>query len=128
MTNAVHIVNGLPKSIATGNGDLAETSFAMSNNVTSFTDITGFLFGNNVRTFRALVSTTFISTATLVDHFEIIGTHIIGNWRISVNTSGGDQLSIEFDITSSGQLQYKVGNYSPFTSGTLHFRAETLTV
>ena len=48
-------------------------------------------------------------------------------WDISQSTNG-DVSQVLFDITASGQLQYKSGNLAGFVSGTLKVRAITTSI
>jgi len=118
-------VGGLP---APSGGDISETSFAGANNVTIFTDITGFAFANGtVRAFDALVSVTVDAAADLYSVVTLHGIQKGADWEISIKSVGDDAL-VEFDITTSGQIQYKSDNYLGFVSLTVKFRAITVSV
>lgn len=105
-------------------GDIAETSFAFSNNQVAAADITGFAFANGVvRSFEAQVSVALDATADLFEEFEISGIQKGANWDISVE-SVGDLSGILFTITNAGQVQYTSENKAGFVSGTMKFRAQ----
>jgi hypothetical protein len=103
-------------------GDILETSFTFSNNVGSLTDITGFKLTNGVtRSFEALISIDR-SGDGLFEKIDIEGIRKSGSWDISISGTGDDS-GIEFDMTTSGQLQYTASNLT--SGGTMKFRAIT---
>ena len=103
-------------------GDILETSFAVVNNITTLTDITGFAFANgSVRSFEAQVSIDRAGD-NLYEKFDIEGIQKAGSWEISVE-SVGDDSGIEFDIDATGQVQYTATNLT--SGGTLKFRSIT---
>jgi hypothetical protein len=103
-------------------GDILETSFTFSNNVGSLTDITGFKLTNGVtRSFEALISIDR-SGDGLFEKIDIEGIRKSGSWDISISGTGDDS-GIEFDMTTSGQLQYTASNLT--SGGTMKFRAVT---
>jgi len=109
-------------------GDLNETSFGASNNVSVATNITSFVFSNSVvRSFIAQVSIIVNATSPLYAVYEIKGIQKSSSWEISQDYTG-DSTGYTFSITSSGQLQYTNLNYSGFTSSVLKFRATTLSI
>lgn len=104
-------------------GDIIETSFSLSNNQVSASDITNFVFTNaSVRSFTAYVSVEIDADTDLYEAFEIKGIQKSTDWSIST-TAMGDDSQVTFSITSSGQLQYTSGNYTNFSSGLIKFRA-----
>lgn len=105
-------------------GDIEETSFNMSNNIVSPTNITGFLFGSGVRSFKALVSVEIDATSDLFESFELLGIRRGTDFQMSVE-SVGDSSQVVFSITSGGQVQYTSGNISGFSTGVIRFRAIT---
>lgn len=106
-------------------GDISETSFAMSANVTIPADVTGLSFSNaTVRSFDALVSVEIDATAGLYETFRILGIQKNGSWDISVEATGDDS-QVDFTITSAGQIQYTSIAYAGFVSGSIKFRAIT---
>jgi len=110
------------------NTDIPETSFNINNNQNTFDDVVGFNVPNtSVRAFKGDIS-VFINAATnLYAKYEIEGINKGTSWEL-VQSYIGDDSEIIFDITPSGQLQYKSGNYAGFISGILKFRVTTLQV
>lgn len=120
-----NLLAGLPVA---STGDINETSFAITNNTITATDITGFLFNNaNVRSFEALVSVEIDATADLFESVRILGIQKGSGWEIALS-SVGDTSDVVFTITASGQLQYTCANYAGFVSGSIKFRAITTSV
>lgn len=104
-------------------GDIKETSFSISNNQSSFVDITGFVFADtSVRSFKALASVEVFATSNLYQVNEITGIQKDGGWEIS-QMSTGDNAQVIFSITNLGQMQYISNLISGFTSGKIKFRA-----
>jgi hypothetical protein len=117
-------------AIGTGGspGDISETSFTAANNQASPANITGFAFSNAVvRSFEALVGVQIDATADLFESFKIIGIQKGSSWDISVISTGDDSL-VTFSITTAGQMQYTSSNYDGFVTGSIKFRALTLSV
>lgn len=109
-------------------GDINETSFAMSNNVTAAADVTGLAFANGVvRSFEALVSVEIDATTDLYEVYKLNGIQKGASWDMSVESTG-DNSQVNFTITSAGQVQYTSGNLAGFVSGDIKFRAITLSV
>ncbi len=110
-------------------GDIREeTSFSLTNNQSVAADVTGFSFANGtVRAFKALVSVHIDATTDLYEVIEITGIQKSSDWSISV-VDQGDDSGVDFSITSAGQLQYTSDNYSGFSSGTIKFRAFSLSI
>jgi len=112
-------------------GDLFyEQLFLANNNQIIPSNITGFLFNNNlVRYFEAIVSVSIIATNNLVGGYKINGiqTNSIGNWLLNTNFIG-QNTGIQFSINTSGNIQYISSNISGFISNTIKFRALTLSI
>lgn len=108
-------------------GDIEETSFSLANNQASPANVTGFLFGVSVRSFKALVSVQIDATSDLFESFELLGIQRGTDFQMSVE-SVGDNSQIAFSITTGGQVQYTSGNITGFSSGIIKFRAITTTV
>jgi hypothetical protein len=109
-------------------GDISETSFSMANNVTVAANVTSLAFANGtVRSFEALVSVQIDATADLFEVFKLHGIQKGASWDMSVESTG-DNSQVVFTITAAGQVQYTSGNVAGFVSGTMKFRAITLTV
>jgi len=121
-TDQAPSVDSVKAYIGFSGGDITEQSFTFSNNVGTLTDIVGFSFTNGVvRSFEAQVSIDR-GGDSLYEKFDIEGIQRAGDWEISVEGVGDDS-GIEFDITASGQVQYKSSNLT--SGGTLKFRAIT---
>jgi hypothetical protein len=115
-------------SIASAGDIREESSFSLSNNISTPTDITGFSFANaTVRSFKAFVSVEIYATADLFEVVEIIGIQRGSDWAIS-SISSGDDSGVSFSITAAGQLQYTSLNYSGFSSGAIKFKAITTSI
>lgn len=108
--------------------DILETSFSLTNNQSSPADVTGFLFNNSaVRAFEVLASVTIIATASTYESFKLYGIQKGSSWEMSQSATG-DISGVVFTITTAGQVQYTSTNNSGFASGTIKFRAITLSV
>lgn len=115
----------LLSNVQTGSaGDIEETSFSLANNQASPANVTGFLLGTNVRSFKALVSVEIDATSDLFESFELLGIQRGIDWQMSVE-SVGDNSQVNFTILASGQVQYTSGNIAGFVAGTIRFRAIT---
>ena len=102
-------------------GDIKNTDFAFSNNVSSAANITGLAFSNgSVRSFKAMIS-VIRSGDSLYEQFEIRAIRKGSSWDYSVE-SVGDESGIELSVTTSGQVQYTSSNLT--SGGTITFRAE----
>lgn len=109
-------------------GDLDEVSFALSNNISTFTDVTGVSFSNAVsRSAELQYSIEIDADSDLYESGKIMAVQKGAAWDISQSTNG-DVSQVLFDITASGQLQYKSGNLAGFVSGTLKVRAITTSI
>lgn len=109
-------------------GDINETSFSISNNQAAPASVTGFAFSNSVvRSFTAKVSVVIDATTDLFEEFEIKGIQKGADWDYTI-VSSGDNSGVDFILTSGGQITYTSDNYTGFVSGTLKFRAITVSV
>jgi hypothetical protein len=120
------VVNGV--NITPSANDFLERTFAAANNVSVFTDITGFVFSATTRSFEALCAVSIIATTERYTHFTIKGVNKNGTWVINTQFIGDNNSGITFTINASGQVQYKSTNVAGFVSDTMKFRAMTLTV
>lgn len=108
--------------------DIQEDSFSLANNQSSASDITGLAFNTAViDAFEAIISIKIVATANLYEMIKVYGIKKDSEWDLGIYRVG-DNSGIEFTITNAGQIQYTSSNYSGFTSGTLKFRAVTLTI
>ncbi len=104
-------------------GDIPLTVFAASNNQLAPVDVTGFVFSNAVvRSFRAQVSVVVNATTSYYETFDLMAIQNATGWEMTQSTTGDDS-SIVFTITSSGQIQYTSLNYPGFVSAAIKFRA-----
>jgi hypothetical protein len=112
--------------------DIAETTFAMANNVAVAANVTGLAFADaTVRSFHALVSVAIDATADLFETFILYGVNrgLAGGvgWSMTVTAAGQDS-DIDFTITNAGQVQYTSGNEAGWASNSCHFRAITTAI
>lgn len=109
-------------------GDIAPTSFSMSDGQAVAANVTGFAFANgSVRAFKALASVSVDATADLFETFELNAVQKGSDWFMSVE-SVGDSSGVVFTITSAGAVQYTGLTYPGFSSGVIKFRAEVVHV
>jgi len=109
-------------------GDLDEVSFSVANNQVAFANVTGVAFANGVtRSAEIEYSVSIDATADLFESGKILAIQRGADWIISQSVNG-DNSQILFDITTSGQLQYKSANLAGFVSGTIKCRAITTSV
>lgn len=118
-----------------GPADITETTFPISNNVTSFTDVSGLSF--NTGTVRSAIidySVYRTSTANPSGFAEsgslgIVYDNLAGagsKWSMTGYGLNGNS-GVTFTITDAGQVQYKSSNINSVGySGVMHFRAKTL--
>jgi len=108
--------------------DISEVSFALSNNISTYTDVTGVSFDNaQVRSAEIEYSIFIDADTDLYESGKIFAVQKGSNWFISRQVNG-DNSQITLDINASGQLQYKSVLYAGFISGTLKVRARTTTI
>jgi len=117
------VVNGVDMTPNTA--DLLTTqTFNASNNVSSFTDITGLSF-SSVYAFDLHLAAIATATTNKYQYFHIRGIKKNSTWQID-DTYVGDDSGIAFSITSSGQIQYTSPNFSGFSS--LVFKYKVITI
>ena len=111
--------------ITPNSGDIySSLSFTAANNQTSFANITGLVFSSDVWGFDIYLASqlTTSNSSNLYCNFHIRGVNKGSSWEI-IKTYVGDDTGIEFNITSSGQLQYTTPNYANFTQLVFKARA-----
>lgn len=109
-------------------GDIAETSFSVSNNQSSPADITGLVFANvSVSSAEILYDIVIDADSDLYESGSILIKQRGADWVMTQEANGDDSL-VSFSITNSGQLQYSSANYTGFVSGAIQFRARSLAV
>jgi len=118
--------------------DISESSFLISENVSTSEVITGLSFDDTTtRSFEAIVSIEIEADTNLSELVKVLGVRKgDGSWAIEVNRGDypanhlGDDTDVEISfVVSGGNLEgrYVSGTYTNFVSGTIRFRAETLT-
>lgn len=121
-------LEGIDNSLSSQPGDIAHTSFSLANNQSTFTNVTGISFANGtVRSAEIQYSIYIDATSSLYESGKIMAVQRGADWVISQSLNGDNSLVL-FNINSSGQLQYKSGNYSGYNSGTLKIRAITTSI
>lgn len=92
--------------------DILSTTAAINNNQTTFLNIPGFSFDTSeviaINAEYIVDRSTTIPAVTLSESGVIQGNYNGSTWTISRSFDG--DADIEFDINSSGQIQYKTGN------------------
>ena len=107
--------------------DILSTTASIHNNQTIFVNIPGFTFDTSeVIAINAeyIVNRSTVSPAVVLTESGVIQGNYDGNqWTISRSHDG--DADIEFDITGSGQIQYKTGNMSGSVAiGSIIFKAK----
>lgn len=107
--------------------DILVSTAAINNNVSSFTNIPGFTFDTSeviaIDAEYIVTRSTSSPSVTLSESGNIQGNYNGASWTISHSCDG--DAAIEFDITSSGQIQYKSSNLlGTGYSGTIIFKAK----
>lgn len=118
----------LVNKLSASTGDIDETSTTLLNNQSSPVNVTGLAFANgSVRSFQAQVCVIIDATADLFEMFDLKGVQTASNWKMDVS-SVGDASGVAFSINSNGQILYTSTNISGFSTGTIRFRALTLSI
>ena len=127
---------GIAKSLLVGGnvnvGGLSNTftgSFAAANNVTSATNVTGFLVPTaTFSSFTASVNVRVITTtSTLNAQYLFEATQTTSGWLLN-DSSLGDSVGITFTITSSGQIQYTSTNVVNWQSTTINYSVTAISI
>ena len=111
-------------------GDISrERIFNAANNVSSPSNITGFVFSNGiVRSFDSVVSVTILgSEGNKYAYYNLKGVQKGSNWVIN-SSYVGDVTGFTFSITNSGQVKYTSTDVFGYTSSYVSFRALTTSV
>lgn len=109
-------------------GDLGQVSFSLANNQSTYSDVTGIAFANGTsRSAEVHYSIYVNATSSLYESGKLRLIQKGSSWAIARSMVGDDAL-VDFDVTTSGQLQYKTANYSGFSAATLKCRAITTSV
>ena len=107
----------------------AEKSFAAANNQMSPQNVNGFNFGTTTKSFSGIICVTITTSTDMYDSlFEIKGLkRSSGTWLLDY-TYIGDNTGVDFNISSTGQIQYTSSNMPNWISTVMKFRAITTTV
>jgi len=110
-------------------GDIsAEKTFNAQNNQTNPTDITEFIFNNQIKSFTGTICVNIVTNTDEYDAlYEIKGLKKRTGWFIDTN-SIGDNLGINFYINADGQIQYTSDNKPDWISTKMKFRALTTSI
>jgi len=113
-------------------GDIVkEQTFSAINNQSTPSNVTGLIFANGtVRSFRATISITILSTGgsnNKYSIFTLIGIQRQNDWRFN-SSFVGDNTGITFSLDPSGQIQYTSKNTASFISNTIKFKSETTSI
>ena len=109
-------------------GDILPTSFALANNQTSYSNITGLNFDT-----AQVISTEvdyFIKriydsgASVVVETGKMLGYYDGTDFVIARDQVGDTGITI--DVTSAGQFQYKSSNLANHTSSVIVFKAKTI--
>lgn len=104
-------------------GDINPSTFAITNNQASATNVTGLVFTTHMA--QVTYSVAISASSNLYEAGTILLCNMNGSWQITQQTVGNSS-GIIFTVTNAGQIQYKSNNYTGFTAGTIYFRAITL--
>lgn len=117
-----------------GSTDIPQRTFTINNNISTFTDITGFAFNTGLVR-AAFIQYSVYRTSTsnpsgvsesgamtlIYDNLASSGSKWLLVQGPKVGISG-----VTFNITDAGQLQYKSTNLGAGHSANMHFQAKTL--
>jgi hypothetical protein len=122
------IVNDV--DVTPSSGDIVkERTFYASNNVASFSEITGFAFNNAVvRSFEATMSVGVKSDAYATQLFAVYKFYAVqknGSWTLNTSYVGDVISQLQFSINSSGQVQYKSADIPNWNVTVMKFKANT---
>jgi hypothetical protein len=95
--------------------------FSGSNNVSSFTNITGLSYSSGG--FEITVIVIVIATNNLSQLFKLTGLYsanALAGWYFSSQSVTGDNTGVTFNLTNMGQVQYTSNNYPGFVSLTIN--------
>ena len=104
----------------------AERTFTAMNNVDVPLNVNGFQF-DSTKSFSAMVCVTVTTTTDEFDAlFELRGLKKRSGWILDSKFIG-DDVGIDFTITSNGQVKYTSDNITDWIDTTMKFRAVTTT-
>lgn len=106
--------------------DLLLTSFDVNDNVSVFTDIPGFTFDSSA--VRSFIAEYNVLRSNGTDDFAesgiMQGVYNGTDWVMSVEINNDSEMT--YNITSSGQMQYKSSSIGGSYSGVMKFKARTI--
>ena len=102
-------------------------TFSGSNNVAVASDVTGLSFASSiVRSFVVILSISIrCSDRNYFSQYTIDGVQTNSGWEI-FSSAVGDNMIINFSITSNGQIQYTMANFANWTSTTMNYDVKTI--
>lgn len=110
-------------------GDVPQNGWLGLANNTANQSIAGFTFApTTTRAFRAEISIFIDATSDLYAKYGVEGIRKNGNWELSTDFTGDLVTGISFNVTTGGQVRVSIGNITGFVSGSVHFRAEALSI
>jgi hypothetical protein len=112
--------NLVVSSLNLGISSVFSGSFSASNDVSTPTDVTDFVFDSSITAFNSNLIVNIDATENLYENFTLSGNKTDNGWNLYVS-SIGDSSGIAFTITSGGQLQYTSSNVSGFISSTFRY-------
>lgn len=94
--------------------DILTTSAAINNNQSTFVNIPGFAFDTSevieIEASAIVTRSTSSPAVTVTENFEIRGNYNGTDWTIEINSNAKIDSGVDFEITSSGQVQYTSSN------------------
>lgn len=111
-------------------GDISPTTWSGLANNTANQTITGLSFASTISSFDCLMNIFIDATADTYTTIKITGTRMAtSDWSVNdceVEYTGDTITGLDFNITSAGQVRISIGNITGFSSGSVKFRAITL--
>lgn len=110
-----------------GAGFVTQTTVTINDNVSTFQDVLGAAFSSSItRSFRLTYAVQRTNGATLsVESGVIEGVYTGTEWDYNINRLG--DAGMDFQVTASGQLQYKSSSIGGTYSGDMTFYANVIT-
>jgi hypothetical protein len=121
--------NFVTNNLNLGVSNMFSGSFSASNNVSSPTNVTGLSFNNSTTRYfncQLTVSIAKTSGGNLYELFTLEANQSETGWEL-YETTISDITGVQFNITSSGQVQYTSTNVSNFISSTFRYSVTQIT-
>ncbi len=115
------IVNGVNMTPSVDD-KLSTSTFNANNNQVSYANITGMTFTASTWGFDIYLAARLTATSNLYSNYHIRGVNKEGSWEIATSYVG-DDMGLQFDITTGGQVRYSSANYAGFTSLVFKWKA-----